>query len=124
MAADKADVEKINSLARDFYYKEAKALECKDEFLVALFSDKTSPFWYRGYVNQTIDEAAVNTILTKYEVTKIVVGHSIVDDVRYFYNGKVIAIDTKHSSGDAEALLIDSGTEYRVDIAGKRYPIH
>ncbi|MBK8831833.1 MAG: metallophosphoesterase [Saprospiraceae bacterium] len=124
VAADKADVEKINSLARDFYYKEAKALECKDEFLVALFSDKTSPFWYRGYVSQTIDEAALNTILTKYEVTKIVVGHSIVDDVRYFYNGKVIAIDTKHASGDAEALLIESGTEYRVDLAGKRFPIH
>lgn len=124
VAADKADVEKINSLARDFYYKEAKALECKDEFLVALFSDKTSPFWYRGYVSQTIDESALNTILTKYEVTKIVVGHSIVDDVRYFYNGKVIAIDTKHASGDAEALLIESGTEYRVDLAGKRYPIH
>lgn len=123
VAADKADVEKINSLARDYYYKEAKALECNDEFLVALFSDKTSPFWYRGYVSQTIDESALNTILTHYEVTKIVVGHSIVDDVRYFYNGKVIAIDTKHSSGDAEALLIESGTEYRVDITGKQYSI-
>jgi hypothetical protein len=123
VATNKADIEKINSTARDFYYKEAKALECKDEFLVSLFGDKTSPFWYRGYVSETIDEAVLNTILTKYDVSKIVVGHSLVDDVRYFYNGKVIAIDTKHSSGDAEALLIDSDKEYRVDITGKRYPL-
>lgn len=123
VAANKADIEKINSLARDYYYKEAKALECNDEFLVSLFSDKTSPFWYRGYVSQTIDESVLNTILAKYEVTKIVVGHSIVDDVRYLYTGKVIAIDTKHASGDAEALLIDSDKEYRVDITGKRFPI-
>ena len=123
VAGNKADIEKINSKARDFYYKEAKALECKDEFLVALFNDKSSPFWYRGYVSETIDEAVLNTILTKYEVSKIVVGHSLVDDVRYIYNGKVIAIDTKHATGDAEAFLVESGSEYRVDIAGKRYPI-
>ncbi len=124
IANNKADVEKINSVARDYYYKEEKALESKDKFTAMLFSDKFSPFWYRGYVSQSIDEMTLDKILAKYQVSKIVVGHSLVDDVRYYYNSKVIAIDTKHASGDAEGLLVESDTEYRVDSAGKRFPIN
>jgi hypothetical protein len=121
--AGKADIEKINSMARDYYYKEDKAREDKDEFLVALFSSEDSPFWYRGYVNETASQELIDNTLTKYEAHMIVIGHSLVDDVRYFYNKKVIAIDTHHATGDSEGLLVESGSEYRVDITGKQYPL-
>jgi hypothetical protein len=123
IASQSADIKKINSVARDFYFKEAKAQECKDDLVSLLYNGETSPFWYRGYISQTTEESTLDTILSKYEVSKIVVGHSLVDDIRYFYNKRVIAIDTKHAEGDAEALLIESGGEYRVDITGKRFPI-
>lgn len=124
IADQNADLKRINAVARDFYFKEAKAQECKDELASLLYNGEASPFWYRGYVSQTMDEATLDTILSEYAAKKIVVGHSIVEDIRYFYNQKVIAIDTKHASGDAEALLIESGVEYRVDSLGKRSPIH
>ena len=60
----------------------------------------------------------------KFEAGKIVVGHSLVDDVRYYYNGKVIAIDTHHATGDTEGLLIDHGAEYKVDLKGLKSSIN
>jgi len=124
ISAGKADIEKINSLARDYYYKDIKASESKDELLATLFSSEDSPFWYRGYINESISQEVLNAILARYEASKIVVGHSLVDDVRYYYDGKVIAIDTQHAIGDSEGLLIDNGVEYRVDVKGKKSAIN
>lgn len=124
ISSGKTDLEKINSLARDYYYQEVKASESQDEFLAALFSSEDSPFWYRGYVNESISQEMLESILVKYEASKIVVGHSLVDDVRYFYNGKVIAIDVQHSTGDSEGLLVENEAEYRVDIKGQKNTIN
>ena len=63
-------------------------------------------------------ESDLDNTLYSFAVNKIVVGHTIVDDVRYFYNKKVIGIDTDHAEGDTEGLLIENGAEYRVDKAG------
>jgi hypothetical protein len=123
IADQKADIKKINSQARPYYFKEAKARESKDELLTLIYGSDSSPFWYRGYVSQSIDATSLDAILSQFSATKVVVGHSLVEDIRYFYTGKVIAIDTKHATGDTEALLVESGSEYRVDINGKRYPI-
>jgi hypothetical protein len=121
---NKANLDKINSVARDHYYKDAKAREGKDELAAVLFSDQDSPFWYRGYVSEAVDQALIDNVLAKYGAEKMVVGHSIVNDVRYFYNQKVIAIDTKHSLGDSEGLLVENGAEYRIDAAGMKYLIN
>jgi hypothetical protein len=121
---DKADIAKINSTARDHYFESDKAQESKDEFVSALYSGEYSPFWFRGYVLETVSQGLVDSTLMKYEGSKIVVGHSIVDDVRYFYNQKVIAIDTKHADGDSEGLLIESGVEYGVDLKGRKRAIN
>ncbi len=118
------NLNKTNSVARDYYYKEVKARESKDKFVATLFSPDDSPFWYRGYVNQTMDEDTLDLIMARYEVKRIVVGHSLVKDVSYLYNRKVIAIDTKHADGDSEGLLVESDTEYRVDSTGKRFTIN
>lgn len=36
------------------------------------------------------------------------------------YDGKVINIDTRHSEDDSEALLVEDGVYYSVNIEGKR----
>lgn len=113
----------INSTARNFYHMRTLAEQSRIELINTLFSSKTSPFWFRGYVKEEINENAIDSTLNKYEVDKVVVGHTIVSDVRYFYNEKIIAIDTWHRKGDSEGLLIENGIEYRIEKNGKRSAI-
>jgi nicotinamide riboside kinase len=113
-------IEDINTKSRKYYYSSKAARESGDTLVSTIFRSKYSPFWYRGYVQETIKEDSLNITLKIFNVEKIVVGHTIVDDVRYFYQGKVIAIDTDHAGGDTEGILIESGNEYRVDVSGNR----
>lgn len=114
-------IEDINNKSRNYYYSSKSARQNGDTLVSTVFRSKSSPFWYRGYVEETIKEESLNLTLKIFDVNKIVVGHTIVDDVRYFYNGKVIAVDTDHAEGDTEGLLIENGIEYRVDKNGNRY---
>lgn len=43
-------------------------------------------------MDQTIVETDLDNTLNIFVVNKIVVGHTIVDDVRYFYNKKLLAL--------------------------------
>ncbi len=110
----------INTSARNYYYSSKAAKQSSDALVSTIFKSKFSPFWYRGYVEKTIKEDSLNLTLQIFDVIKIVVGHTMVNDVRYFYNGKVIAIDTDHAEGDTEGLLIEGVEEYRIDKAGNR----
>ncbi|HWA05762.1 MAG TPA: metallophosphoesterase [Ignavibacteria bacterium] len=114
-------IEDINNRSRNYYFSSKAARQSGDTLVSTVFRSKFSPFWYRGYVEETIKEESLNLTLKIFDVNKIIVGHTIVNDVRYFYNGKVIAIDTDHAEGDTEGLLIEDGIEYRVDKNGNRY---
>lgn len=116
----KPTIEEINTKAREHYYSSKSARQSSDTLVSTIFKSKFSPFWYRGYVEETIKEDSLNLSLKIFDVNKIVVGHTIVDDIRYFYNGNVIAIDTHHAEGDTEGLLIEERNEYRVDKQGNR----
>lgn len=113
-------IEDINNRSRNYYYSSKAARQSGDTLASTIFRSKYSPFWYRGYVEETIKEESLNLTLKIFNVNKIVVGHTIVDDIRYFYDKKVIGIDTDHASGDTEGLLIEQGIEYRVDRTGLR----
>lgn len=113
-------IEDMNTKSRKYYYSSKAARESGDTLVSTIFRSKYSPFWYRGYVQETIKEDSLNITLKIFDVEKIVVGHTIVDDVRYFYQGKVIAIDTDHALGDTEGIFIESGYELRIDKNGIR----
>jgi len=116
-------IEDINTKSRNYYFSSKVARQSGDTLVSTVFRSKSSPFWYRGYVQETIKEDSLNLTLELFNVNKIVVGHTIVDDVRYFYGGKVIAIDTDHAEGDTEGIFIEYGIEYRVNKEGNRYLI-
>ena len=79
--------------------------------------------WYRGYFKGD-DTGTVNQTLKTFKVDHIVVGHTVVaDTISTHYDGKVINIDTKHSEGKSEALLIQDGNFYRVNLNGERFPL-
>jgi hypothetical protein len=114
----KLSVYEINDLARPYY---ARAKEkFVDPVLNTLFNSDYSPFWYRGYYQKEISEEQIDETLRHFEVNTIVTGHTIVEKVTPFFNGKIINVNTDHAMGKSEALLIRKGKFYRIEKDGKR----
>lgn len=111
-------IELINSTAREFYFSSKAAKQNSNKLDNILYSGKYSPFWYRGYIKQTITEPELDKIISNFEVSTIIVGHTIVDDVKTLNNGKVIGIDTDHAGGDTEGVIIEGEKFYRIDMQG------
>ena len=118
-------VEEINDRHRHF-------LTCQpalpaDTVMRTLQDGKVSPYWYRGYYrpnsSQKTPESVIDSTLSLFKVKKIITGHTIVDDISAFYDGKVINTDTHHATGDSEALLIEGKNYYRVDPTGFRHKL-
>ncbi len=100
-----------------------------DKPKVAFLMGSNGPHWYRGWVKGSdrypeAQEPALDRILKQYDAEKMVVGHSIVEDVSTFYNGKIICIDLKHRdvkhSGATKGFLVENGAEYKVDDLGRK----
>ncbi len=92
----------------------------------------TGPLWYRGLVKDyhgedKLESRELNRILNGFEVSRIVIGHSIVDEVSTDYSGRVIRIDVEHSteakSPKTQGLLIENGRPFRIDAAGGKSPL-
>ena len=71
-----------------------------------------------------IHEEDLTKILNHLGVKKIVLGHSMVNEISSDFNGKVIRIDVQHGiqkkSGLTRGLLIENGKEYSIDDLGNR----
>lgn len=119
------DIAKLNNLVRrGLGYSSPRAY----------FSDTTKllfgglgPLWYRGYMMEmegrypqtTIEQ--IDSQLAFYNVGNIVVGHSQVDSIATFHDGRVIAIDVRVDKlGGQQALLWQDSKFYRVDASGNR----
>lgn len=134
-------IDQINQRAR-FYYdynKDSLKGNMLEKDIAIIFDPRTSPFWYRLYYQDrwkkiltngdTIYKAELKQVertLDKFDVNRIVTGHTIVaDTISMHYNGKVINIDTDHAEGKSEALLIENAGYFRVNAQGdKRLLFH
>jgi len=77
--------------------------------------------WYRGYLKAPqIASAELDAVLEKLAVRRIVVGHTVVDDVSFVHGGRVLAVDVHHASGHSQAALRDKDGWQRVDAKGAR----
>jgi hypothetical protein len=110
----------INDRARPFYKLAYQTFN--DPLLNIVFNSNNSPFWYRGYYqpDTLVTEEIINATLQHFGVKTIVTGHTIVNQVTPYYNGKVININTNHAAGHSESLLIKNRRFYRVQGDGKR----
>ncbi len=130
MLNKKFSLERINQIAQLNY-----GLDLDNDILTIpnLIFGRYGILWYRGlvtdykyYSKATIEE--VNNLLEYYQSAKVVVGHSIVDDISTDYNGKVVRIDIEHpgkkkSVKESKALLIENGILYKADNTGKKIEI-
>ena len=82
--------------------------------------DANGPLWYRNYVMGQAQDAEIAESLRKFGAKHIIVGHTLVNAVKAFYGGKVIAIDTRHVDPNSTAFLYEGGKFFRIDQLGKR----
>ncbi len=90
------------------------------------------PLWYRGMAIEHKDEIKMDKIdfkkvLAYLNADKIVIGHTIAEDVQYDYGKQLIRIDVHHgqvkASGQTKGLLIDNGVEYKINDKGQKVPL-
>lgn len=138
-------VSQINELARPWYDNSVAVKESNDTRLKLLYDSELSPFWYREYyLEQPVKtglgnnrvylfyktpESVIDGVLKRYEVNKIVTGHTVWEGVKdrergkwlsSHYDGKVINLDTYHKRGFSEALLIEAGKYFAVNKNGEK----
>lgn len=104
--------------------KKRSALSPLTDFLYGSYG----PIWYRGLVRDKekyhpLSADTLQLLLNRYQVDRIIVGHTIFDDITKFYKGKVIGVNVdneknrKHKRG--RALLIEPRGCFIVGDKGK-----
>lgn len=123
----KLSIERANETLRQFISDDATATE-HTEFLI----DKNGPLWYRGLVvdhgdYEKITERMVDDILDFYGVQKMVIGHTVVENISSDYHGKILRTDVLHPdmklTEASQALLIEDTKLYCVNGRGTRRKI-
>lgn len=118
----KLSVQEINSISRPYLGWENLKNTVKDEKVLNIFNSKTGLFWYRGYFDEPpLDEKVLDEILAFQKAKKIVVGHTILDDnIRFHYQGKVLAIDVNQHEGDHQAVFYKDKKWYKLNLTGNK----
>ena len=95
-----------------------------DPATAPLYDGKTSPIWYRGYFDGRLDTAAVQAVLDRLQLQRIVVGHTSMPHVSSFHGDRIIAIDSSIKDGEnGELLFIEDGKLSRGLLDGSRVPL-
>lgn len=123
LAAMNLPIYKINNIIRDDIDTDKNELKNKDTLTQYIFG-KEGPLWYRGLVKQEISEKEVEKLLNYLGAKKIILGHTIVKKITYFYAKKVIGIDLIHPQnymqGLVKALFIEKDKFYVIDEFGNK----
>lgn len=95
-----------------------------DEERTNVFIGNESPIWYRGVAKEEESQEQVERTLANYAASKMIIGHTIFDEIQYLYREKVIAIDLDHSTnsdqGKMFALWFDNNGFYIADHNGTK----
>jgi hypothetical protein len=87
------DLDKLNQLITDFYHD--KPVDADE---ITYIFRNNGPFWYRGYFYgeekwEKSDPEIIKGILQKYDLEKIIVGHTTFAQIKTVQNQQIIAID-------------------------------
>ncbi|MGJ1421920.1 metallophosphoesterase [Sphingobacterium spiritivorum] len=93
-----------------------------DENRNDIFVGNESPIWYRGISTEKESQQDIENTLSRFSAEKMIIGHTIVDKIKYLYNGKVIDIDLEHKvnsdKGEMYALWIENRNFYSINQNG------
>jgi len=91
------------------------------------------PLWYRGLIDNTHPESTIDKILARYEtpdrpIKKMITGHTRVNQVTSFYNGKVFCMDVTNvrrnniATGKSVGMMVTPNDLWAVTADGVRVP--
>lgn len=126
----------INDIAKRYYGRNPDA-DSLDRKAYLILKSNHSPYWDRTLsmnifykiqylyrapfkpIPSAQSEQDLEKVLKYYKASRIIVGHSIVSDIKSDYKDRVIKIDLKHGqekfSGRTKGLLIEKGQLYILD---------
>ena len=118
LSASGLSIQEINETVRNTLDKTETKIFNSTERLVM---NSDGPLWCRDYLKEELDQDVIDSILNVFGAEQIVIGHTVVDEVSKYYDGKVIAIDIKRKNKEFyEALLIENGLFYRATSEGNK----
>lgn len=121
-------IPEVNSLMPLGLYKRKAARKAAGK-LAYMLHGSDGPIWYRGLVRNDaqynpIASDTLNMILQRFDADRIIVGHTIFDDVSSFHEGRVIGVNVDNAENReknrSRALLIENGVMYIIGNDGKR----
>lgn len=124
----KVSISEINKIVRNNWDKNLYDEE-ENNRVENFLTGKKGIYWYRGLAQDykyydKIKENELNEVLKFYQATKIVFGHSVMEDITKEFNGKTINTDVKHgqdkNSEKTKGLLIENGVEFKINGKGTK----
>jgi hypothetical protein len=121
------DLDQINDMIRSRLGP--PAWPDRTDLATSLTWHRHGPLWYRGYFDEHAaalggkpTDAQLRSVLERHDAKHIVVGHTVVDDIRWLDdNRRLIGIDVHwRDDAEGEGLLLENGELWRVGIDGKR----
>ncbi|WP_431167449.1 metallophosphoesterase [Tenacibaculum halocynthiae] len=132
-------ITELNNIAKNYYGIVTSLKNLKEERDKYVIGSINSPYWDRrlnldfkhstallmngSSVEKTSGDDLSN-ILKMYDASKIIIGHSLVDDVSSDYNNRVIKIDVKHGetfeSGETKGVLVEYAAFYKINDLGEK----
>jgi len=124
----KPDYDQINNTIRKYIEDDLYNFHRKTKF-ANFVHGREGPLWFRGlardykYYNK-VSQSEYKQIQTFFNSPKIVIGHTIGDDIKTDFDGSLIKLDIVHGhekfSGKTKGLLVEDGSEFKVDDQGNK----
>lgn len=125
------ELKEINQIAKENYQITYFPKSHQSNAERYILNTRTSPYWYRGYFEDDLEQFQIDKISDYYNCSQIIVGHTIQNNVNRIFEGKIVGIDVKHPQDyykyfpklHAQGLLIENEKFYRIDDEGKKTEI-
>lgn len=120
-------IKEINSIMREYMFD--SKLDVREKEVSRFLYGSFGPVWYRGFITETkryerATEEEIDRILDYFDVSRIIVGHCVLDSVDTFYNGKVVGVNIDYPEFEAhQGLFIEKGQLSVGDVHGNRRKI-
>ncbi|MEO6757932.1 MAG: metallophosphoesterase [Saprospiraceae bacterium] len=125
LARSGLSLHEVNTIGRHYLGKHHADIVNKDAQLV--FDQRIGIFWYRGAAKEVLTEDEIRLILSYAGAKRMVIGHTMQNDVTGLYAGRVICVDLYHEEnlrqGFVKTLYIEDGSCYGLDSRGEKSSI-
>ena len=101
MVSKKLPLTTINSIVRKAIDKKAESFLEVEKLVMG----EKGPFWYRGLAQEEVRQGELEQFLAQYKASTIVMGHTILGQIKTIYQGRGIAIDLEHQKNSDKAVM-------------------